>query len=227
MDLLEQYSGQIGFGVATGRGFESAMDILTANGVKIPDIIISDVGSRISYGESLNHDKGWETHISKSWNLDKIVSRLEEVDYIRLQKADVQSAYKLSYYMEPGKDRLAKIHHLLTRNKLYYALIYSQNKYLDILPYRASKGKSIRYLSYKWGIPLNNFLVCGDSGNDAEMLKGKTMGVVVGNYSPELETLKSAKQIYFAKKDFAAGMMEGMRHYQFVQKAKETENNDN
>jgi sucrose-phosphate synthase len=219
MDLLERHSGQIGFGVATGRIFESAMDILKANGVRMPDIIISCVGSRISYGDSLDNDKGWETHISKNWTPDLIASRLEEVDFVRLQKASVQGPFKLSYYMDPGKDRLAKIHHILTKNRFRYSLIYSQNRYLDILPYRASKGKAIRYLSYKWGIPLKNLMVCGDSGNDAEMLKGETLGVVVGNYSPELEALRSAKQIYFAKKSHAAGMMEGMQHYQLIQKA--------
>lgn len=226
MEILEQHSGQIGFGVATGRIFESAIEILNANGVKTPDIIISNVGSRISYGDSQNHDKGWETHIKKNWNPDMIASLLEDVDFISLQKASVQGAYKLSYYMEPGKDRLSRIHHLLTSNRLHYSLIYSQNNYLDILPYRASKGKAIRYLSYKWGIPLKNLLVCGDSGNDAEMLKGKTMGVVVGNYSPELETLQSEKQIYFAEKDYAGGMLEGIQHYRFIQKAAHDVNND-
>ena len=219
MDLLERHSGQIGFGVATGRIFESAMDILKANGVRLPDIIISGVGSRISYGDSLDNDKGWGTHISKSWTPDLIASRLEEVDFVRLQKANVQGPFKLSYYMDPGKDRLAKIHHILNKNRFRYSLIYSQNRYLDILPYRASKGKAIRYLSYKWGIPLRNLLVCGDSGNDAGMLKGETLGVVVGNYCPELETLRSTKQIYFAKKTYAGGMMEGMQHYQLIQKA--------
>jgi sucrose-phosphate synthase len=227
MDLLERHSGQIGFGVATGRIFESAMDILKANGVRMPDIIISCVGSRISYGDSLDNDKGWETHISKNWTPDLIASRLEEVDFVRLQKASVQGPFKLSYYMDPGKDRLAKIHHILTKNRFRYSLIYSQNRYLDILPYRASKGKAIRYLSYKWGIPLKNLMVCGDSGNDAEMLKGETLGVVVGNYSPELEALRSAKQIYFAKKSHAGGMMEGMQHYQLIQKATGGMNHDN
>jgi sucrose-phosphate synthase len=227
MDLLERHSGQIGFGVATGRIFESAMDILTLNGVRLPDIIISGVGSRISYGGSLDHDKGWRTHISKSWNPDLIASRLEKLDFVRLQKASVQGPFKLSYYMDPGKDRLAKIHHILTQNRFRYSLIYSRNRYLDILPYRASKGKAIRYLSYKWGIPLKNLLVCGDSGNDAEMLKGETLGVVVGNYSPELETLRSAKQIYFAKRNHVGGMMEGMQHYQLIQKATGGVNHDN
>jgi len=227
MDLLEKNAAHIGFAVATGRVFESALDILKTHGVRIPDIIVSGVGSRISYGDSLDHDKGWETHISKSWDPELIAMRLKEIDFIRAQADAVQGPHKLSYFMEPGKDRLARIHHVLTKNRFRYSLIYSQGRYLDILPYRASKGKAVRYLSYKWGIPLGNILACGDSGNDAEMIKGEPLGVVVGNYKPELEPLKSAKRIYFAKASHAGGITEGIRHYQFIQKSKGMVPNDN
>lgn len=219
MDLLAQNKDYIGFGVATGRVFESAMEVLKANGILSPDIIISSVGSQITYGDSLLHDKGWETHISKNWKRDVIVSKLKDVDYIQMQKKVVQRPYKLSYNMTPGKDRLPKIHHILAHHRCHYNSIYSHEKYLDILPYRASKGKAIRYLSYKWSIPLRNFLICGDSGNDEEMLKGEPLGVVVGNYSPELKTMKSLRNIYFAKKTFAAGIIEGINHYEFIAKA--------
>lgn len=226
MRLLAQNKDCIGFGVATGRVFESAMEVLKENEIAAPDIIISSVGSQITYGDSLLHDKGWETHISKNWKRDVIASELKDVDYIKMQEKSVQRPYKLSYNMTPGKDRLPKIHHILTRNRCHYNSIYSHEKYLDILPYRASKGKAIRYLSYKWSIPLKNFLVCGDSGNDEEMLKGEPLGVVVGNYSPEMEAMKSLKNIYFAKKTFAAGMIEGINHYEFIAKSKKVQEND-
>jgi sucrose-phosphate synthase len=111
------------------------------------------------------------------------------------------------------------IHERLLKNKCRYNLIYSQDRYVDILPYRASKGKAIRYLSYKWEIPLKNFLVCGDSGNDEEMLRGEPRGVVVGNYSPELKKLKGIRGIYFAKQKYSAGILEGIKRYQFIEKA--------
>ncbi|MGB9440450.1 MAG: HAD family hydrolase [Desulfobacterales bacterium] len=38
-------------------------------------------------------------------------------------------------------------------------------------------------------------MVCGDSGNDEEMLRGEPLGVVVGNYSPELKKLKGIRGI--------------------------------
>ena len=90
---------------------------------------------------------------------------------------------------------------------------------MDILPYRASKGKAIRYLSYKWEIPLGNFLVCGDSGNDEEMLRGEPLGVVVGNFSPELKKLKGIRGIYFARQKYCGGILEGIKRYQFIKKA--------
>ena len=111
---------------------------------------------------------------------------------------------------------LAAIHGTLTRNKCRYNLIYSHNQFLDILPYRASKGKALRFLSYKWEVPLRNFLVCGDSGNDEEMLRGEPRAVVVGNYSPELDKLKGLKNVYFSPKPGAAGIIDAIERYQFI-----------
>ena len=112
------------------------------------------------------------------------------------------------------------IHERLLKNQCRYNLIYSQDRYLDILPYRASKGRAIRYLSYKWEIPLKNFLVCGDSGNDEEMLRGEPSAIVVANYSAELDALRKSKHVYFARKPCAGGIMEGLQKYRFFEKAK-------
>lgn len=220
MDLLKTHRKEVGFGVATGRSLELTRSILAEHGIPAPDIIISDVGACIHYGQDLHYDKGWETHISKNWKPDLMALRLKDIGFITPQDTGQQSDYKLSYFMTPGKDRLPRIHHVLTKNRFLYTLIYSHDKYLDILPYRASKGKAIRYLSYKWEIPLKEFMVCGDSGNDEEMLKGDPRAVVVGNYSPELAHLKATKgagkTIYFARASYAGGILEGISHYNFI-----------
>lgn len=218
LNLLQKNQENIAFGVATGRTIESATDCLKTHGVHPPDVIISSVGSEIYYGKGLHYGKGWETHISAKWNRDKIVDLLKELSFLNYQDDTTQKRFKVSYEMEPAKDRLAMIHKCLLQNKCRYTLVYSQNRYLDILPYRASKGKAIRYLSYKWEIPLKNFLVCGDSGNDEEMLRGEPLAAVVGNYSPELEKLKEQKNIYFAEKKYAGGILEAIEKYDFIEK---------
>jgi sucrose-phosphate synthase len=93
--------------------------------------------------------------------------------------------------------------------------LLTENKYLDFLPFRAGKGNAVRYLSYKWKVPIENFITAGNSGNDIDMLRGKTKGIVVANYSPELEELKKYKNknIYFANQPLAKGVLEGIQFY--------------
>jgi len=220
LNVLKKHRKTIGFGVATGRTIDSAKAYLEKHGVFSPDIIISSVGAEIYYGENVHFAKGWATHISAKWDREKIVNTLKGLPFLTYQEEATQRQFKVSYNMRPGKDNLPKIHDRLLRNKCRYTLIYSHDKYLDILPYRASKGKALRYLSYKWEIPLNNFLVCGDSGNDEEMLRGDPLAVVVGNYSPELEKLKGQRNIYFAKQKYAGGILEAIGYYNFLEKAK-------
>lgn len=219
LELLQRHRGKIGFGVATGRTLESTVAHLEKFKVPAPDIIIASVGAEIYYGKYRHYGRGWDAHISAKWNRDKIVHLLKDFSFLTYQDEDTQRRFKVSYNMRPGKDRLAKVHDRLLRNKCRYNLIYSHNKYLDILPYRASKGKAIRYLSYKWEIPLKNFLVCGDSGNDEEMLKGEPLAAVVGNYSSELEVLKNHRRIYFAGRSCAGGILDAINRYKFIQKA--------
>jgi sucrose-phosphate synthase len=219
LKLLRENRKHIGFGLATGRTIESATEYLSKHRVPMPDVIISSVGSEIYYGKNLHFGRGWETHISAKWDRDKITNLLKDFPFLEYQRAEAQRRFKISYEINPDKDRLAMIHERLLRNKCRYNLIYSQNRYLDILPFRASKGKAIRYLSYKWEIPLRNLLVCGDSGNDEEMLRGEPLGVVVGNYSPELKKLKGIRGIYFARQKYSGGILEGIKRYQFIEKA--------
>ncbi|MBW2604252.1 MAG: HAD-IIB family hydrolase [Deltaproteobacteria bacterium] len=216
--VFKKHRETIGFGIATGRTVDSARAYLEENGVHSPDIIISSVGAEIYYGKNIHAAKGWTSYISAKWNRKKVVDTLDRLPFLAYQEEATQRRFKVSYNMHPGKDRLAKIHESLLRNRCRYTLIYSHDKYIDILPYRASKGKALHYLSYKWEIPLNNFLVCGDSGNDEEMLRGDPLGVVVGNYSPELEKLKGQRNIYFARQKYAEGILEAIQHYRFIEK---------
>ncbi len=220
-DLLRENRDIVGFGVATGRTVDSAVEVLKAHRIDPPDVIVSSVGSEIHYGKGLHPGQGWERHISHQWDRNKIVELLKRFDFLARQEADAQRKFKISYLMAPAGDRLAKIHDLLARHKCRCNLIYSHEKYLDVLPYRASKGKAIRYLSYKWEIPLRHFLVCGDSGNDEEMLRGEPQAVVVGNYSPEIKKLKGSKNIYFARGHHAAGILEAIAKYRFIENARQ------
>jgi sucrose-phosphate synthase len=198
-----QNRDHLGFGVATGRTADSARAILAETSASLdPDVIICSVGSALFYGKNKQTQLGMgQSHCQadgtgkKSLNFSKISIFWST----RKKKPSVASRSAITW-IRPKID-LSTIHNRLLHHRCRYNLIYSHDRYLDILPYRASKGKAIRYLSYKWEIPLMNFLVCGDSGNDEEMLRGEPRAVVVANYSHELAELKGSRKVYFANSD--------------------------
>jgi len=104
----------------------------------------------------------------------------------------------------------------LSRVSVAYTLIVSHGSLVDVLPCRASKGKAIRYLSFKWGIAPSRIVTAGNSGNDADMLLGRVAGIVVGNHEEELEKLRSADWVYFAQAPYADGVIEGLQHYHLL-----------
>ncbi len=203
-----------GFGVATGRHLPSALDVLRQSRVPLPDVLITAVGSEIHYGPEIRPDTGWRRHIQHLWRRDALASLFTGVPGLTLQSDDQQSEFKLSFNADSATSpSLHELKALLRQARLHANLIHSHDAFLDILPVHASKGQAIRYLAYKWGLPLRAFLVAGDSGNDLEMLTGDTLGVVVSNHSAELEKLRGREQVYFAEKPSASGILEGIAYY--------------
>ena len=216
MEILRTHREDLGFGVVTGRCIEEVVDVFEHRGLMTPDVVVPSVGSEIYYRFKSFPDRGWQSHIAKNWDRKKIKRLLDGFDFLTYREEAAQNPFKVAYTMENKKDRLARIHDLLTRKRCHYNIVFSHDKYLDVLPLRASKAKAIRYLSYKWEIPMKNIMVCGDGGSDAEMLKGTVQGVVVANHTKELDTLKGKRKIFFAEDANARGVIEGLKKFKFI-----------
>ena len=217
--LLERRREVLGFGVATGRSIDSARAELAAHGVPPPDVTVSSVGAELYFGDSQIPDRGWEAHIAHRWHREELATRLARVKGLTLQEAAAQRTFKLSYYVDPARFRRAALDAALRGCASRFTLIHSgDGGFLDLLPYRASKGQAVRYLAYKWDIAPGTILVAGDSDNDREMLSGRMPAVVVANHLAELADLRRPRQtrIYFSTQAYAAGILDGLRHFDFV-----------
>ncbi|WP_166976983.1 HAD-IIB family hydrolase [Rhodocaloribacter litoris] len=223
VERLAAAQGTVGFGVATGRTVEGAVSVLRRYEVPLPDVMITSVGTEIYYGPyrvsdavDWPHDRNWAKHISYRWEREALQEALAGVPGLTLQPGEAQRPFKLSYFVdEEAAPSIEALRSLLRQQGLSANLIYSHGQFLDVIPIRASKGRAIRYVAMRWGVPIERFLVAGDSGNDEEMLRGNTLAVVVGNHSPELEHLRDDPRIYFATAHHARGILEGIDHYDF------------
>lgn len=215
VDWIEQHKEDVVFGIASGRNREITEKALQQYPLPKPDVLICSAGTELYYTEKMIPDKGWESHIDYQWKRDELQEALTQFPGIRLQEAAAQWPFKLSYYVDDffDADALANLYKFLDDRKLRAKVLLTDNKFLDLLPFRASKGSAVRYLSYKWKITLDNFITAGNGGNDKDMLNSKTRAIVVSNYSPELEELRKIKSVYFATVPTAAGVLEGILHH--------------
>ncbi len=217
-DLIASAQDNIGFGIATGRRYEEVIKLIEEYDMPHPEVLITSVGTEIYYGKHYTLDTSWRKHIDYRWDPVKIHEVLGGIEGLFLQDETQQSTFKISYEVDMKiAPSLGKIKRIMRENKIRAKVISSLGMYLDIIPSRAGSGLSIRHMAYKWGFPLENILIAGDSGNDEEMLSGNTLGVVVGNYSPELEKLKKYPRVYFAQAHHAGGIIEGIEYYNFLE----------
>jgi len=215
---LEAHRSRVAFGIATGRVLGQTLNVLEEWNVPRPDVLVTGVGSEIHYGRpELVADRNWSRAIDHQWAPDRLRRCLSKVLGIRLQPARDQREFKLSYFVDrhewPGS---REVRRRLKEDGLRASLIYSHHEFLDLLPIRASKGRAVRYLARRWGFALDDVLVAGDSGNDADMLRSGALGVVVDNHSSELKHLRGRDRICFAEASHARGILEGIERHRFL-----------
>jgi len=134
---------------------------------------------------------------------------------LRPQSDDVQTAWKVSYYLN-DRTILHRLRHALTTHELKARLIWSSGKHLDLLPRSAGKRRAIEFIRKRWEVDRDQVLVSGDSGNDIDMLADPGYrGVAVGNAEEELEVLEDEDTFHQASLPHAAGVLEGTEEFDF------------
>lgn len=216
-ESLHEAGPEVGVGIATGRSLESVTKLLKKSKLPPPDLLITSVGAEIHYGNKLVYDHAWERHLDYRWRPKELRAAIRSLPGLRLQPKSEQHRYKISYYLQENKAPSAReiVRHLRQLD-LHANVILSHGMFLDLTPVRASKGLALRYVAVRWGLNPERFLVVGGAGSDEEMLRGNTLGVVIGNYSKELTKLKGKPRIYFAEGEHAWGVLEGMDYYDFL-----------
>jgi sucrose-phosphate synthase len=204
------------FGIATGRRLDDALDTLRKYNIPEPGVLISSQGTEIHYAPNLTQDTVWARHINYLWNPQAVRDILKEIPGLEIQPKRYQSAFKISYFIDPKVADVQVIRQTLLRNEQTVNTVFSFGQFLDVLPIRASKGLALRWCADQLGFLLENTLVAGVTGDDADMLRGNTLGTVVDNrHLAELSELANVENIYFSKKSNAAGILEALDHYHF------------
>ncbi|MBN1838678.1 MAG: glucosylglycerol-phosphate synthase [Campylobacterales bacterium] len=218
--LRELFSGNIPHAkliFVTGRGLESILPVLNDPMVPRPDYIIADVGATVLYGDTLLPIFPLQQEISDRWPGTQVVlDALSTFDY--LERQSVPQERRCSFLVREGliDDRLREV-----VEALGCELLFSAQKYLDVLPKGTGKGSTLKKLCEHFNFNANSVVTAGDTLNDLSMFQERFSSIVVGGAEPALiHAVRDCEGVYLSCAEGCAGIVEGLKHYQFLETQK-------
>jgi sucrose-6F-phosphate phosphohydrolase len=225
----------------SGRHKQLLLDAIAEYELPLPDYAIGDVGTslyRIT-AEDWQPVSAWSEAIAADWghhSHSDIAVLLDDLQPLRLQEAEKQNTFKLSYYLPVDIDRVALLKQIsdrLEQHDIRASLIWSiddltHQGLLDILPASATKKHAVEFLMTHTGFDNSNTVYAGDSGNDLPVITSDIPAILVANTREDVkaealgaiqatgnsETLYIATGRYFGLNgNYAAGIIEGVVHY--------------
>jgi sucrose-phosphate synthase len=202
----------------TGRDKIQTFEILAAECLSEPDYLICNVGTEIYSGSDYRRDDAWTRYIDHHWNQLEVQEALTTIPYLFLQSR--QFEFKQSYHLFQKADAvISEIHRRLDEIGINHRVIYSSGTDLDVIPGRAGKGEAVDFIRKRLRITRKQVLAAGDSGNDIGLLSSGFLAVVVGNHKSELNKNVLPGDVYWARKNYAEGVEEGIRYFGFLKPA--------
>ena len=212
--LIQTHDDKVALVYATGRSIESTLDLVEKEILPKPRAIASFVGTEVWLPE-WQPSLAYRKMIEKDWRPEEIRYWATRMFRLKPQEDHFQSNWKLSFYLD-SHATVFDLKSFFKSKGLAARVIYSCNRYLDIIPLGAGKANAVSFLGSMWDIEARNMLACGDSGNDIDMLTApKTCNVAVGNLEGELERLADQGHFYVAELPYAGGVLEGAAAFDF------------
>lgn len=207
---------------STGRSRTSFQTLTTERSLLEPDALVASVGTEIYRNGSSEPDPAWSGKLSQGWDRELVVATAAHFADLEPQPEPEQRPFKVSYFLAESvaAEVLPRLEERLRQRDLDMKLVYSSGKDLDILPRHGDKGQAMGFLRQDFGMPPEQTVACGDSGNDLALFdQRQERGVIVGNARLELlewHQANPANHRYLAQAHCAGGILEGLRHFEFI-----------
>ena len=214
----------------SGRLIDDTLNLIEKGILPKPQYIIAGVGTIIYDYKNKCILKEFNDVLDEGWDLEAVEELINNINHpISDQPSKFQHSYKRSYFFhDASPEHIEGIVQNFADASMDVNIVYSGEKFLDILPKWANKGNALQWLLNKLSIKPTNVLVAGDSGNDSAMFDmNDVKGIVVANAHEELYKYTKHRQVYHSENNYGLGVIEGLVYYDILPKeAISTENGD-
>jgi len=215
--FIAQHAERVTLAYITGRYRSSVLALIEQGRLPRPRFICGDVGTEIFDMNDPSNRIGhaYTAQVAPNWDLDNIY-RLGLGDGIRSQEFDKgQPRFQAGFYWDARPESLRAFNDRLSQLEQVY-IQASYNAYIDVLPSTLGKGNAVRFLQKQLGLPPEQVVIAGDSGNDRQMFETDFKGIVPVNALDELKALARQPWHYHSPHPAARGVLDGLRHFGFI-----------
>lgn len=200
----------------TGRALEAVMPLLSDPALPRPDYLVCDVGATVVDGRNLQPLQPLQSRIEERWPGERRVAEaMRRFDGLRRQ--DVPQERRCSYYCDPAVLAEYRADIEAIARELGCEVLYSADHYLDILPPRTDKGRTLTALARQLRVSRDNVLVAGDTLNDLSMYEAGFRGVCVGGSEPALlKATNDRRHVLHARRPGCGGILEAIDHFRLL-----------
>ncbi|MDQ3287548.1 MAG: glucosylglycerol-phosphate synthase [Pseudomonadota bacterium] len=197
----------------TGRGLEAVLPLLSDPALPRPDFVICDVGATVVRTANMQPVQPLQWEIESRWPGEHVVSQAMAT-FEGLVRQDVPQQRRCSYYCDPSQLHPLREQIEEQAARLGCEVLYSADRYLDILPRGTDKGRTLAALVHQLGVAAPRVLVAGDTLNDLSMYAAGFPGVCVGASEPALLSA-TAEMVNVLQADSSGcgGILEAIEHF--------------
>jgi glucosylglycerol-phosphate synthase len=200
----------------TGRGLESVLPLLSDPSLPCPDYVICDVGATVIATSDMQPLQPLQSDIESRWPGEQVVVEGMSL-FASLLRQDVPQQRRCSYYCPPEALEALRASIEAQAAALACDVLYSADRYLDILPKGTNKGSTLLALTNLLGIASTRVLVAGDTLNDRSMFGVGFRGVCVGDSEPALlAATRGLADVLHAPSPGCGGILEAIRHFRMI-----------
>ncbi len=197
------------FVLSTGRSLPEARRIMAQWALPEPDAFVTAVGTEIHLPDARGRarlDERYAASIGEHWDAGAVCEALRRGG-TTFQRDVEQRRWKVGLLGTAAEAR--RVERLLRAARLAANVTYSHARFIDVTPAGVDKAFALAYIAKRWGLSAADCIACGDSGNDAAMLRAAGHAVVVANALPELDAL-TGRHVIRTRAPHAEGVVEAL-----------------